>query len=133
LAAPCPSDLERVIKIYLKFWIELGVRVDYIKLHNEELHNFYSSPDIIKVLKTKKDSREGNVRCLRKREREETHNLTQETLKTKLRGRSRCRRERNINIDFGDTGYEIVGLIDLAAGKDPGRSPSCFHTTQLQI
>jgi hypothetical protein len=53
LATLCTSDLETVIKnIYLKFWIEVWVTVGCTNLHNEELHNLYSSPNIIKIIKT---------------------------------------------------------------------------------
>jgi hypothetical protein len=87
----------------------------------------------MKVIETKKHSCEGNVRCLWEREREKTHNLTQETLNTKLQRTSRCRREHNVNIDFGYPGCEIVGLMDLATGRDPSQTSPCFHTTQLLI
>jgi hypothetical protein len=34
---------------------------DWRKLHNEELHNFYSSPNIIRIIKSRRMSLAGNV------------------------------------------------------------------------
>jgi hypothetical protein len=34
---------------------------DWRKLHNEELHNFYSSPDIIRMIKSRRIRWTGNV------------------------------------------------------------------------
>jgi hypothetical protein len=33
------------------------------KLHNEELHDFYSSPNIVKVIKTRRMRWVGHVAC----------------------------------------------------------------------
>jgi hypothetical protein len=33
------------------------------RLHNEELHNLYASPNIIKVIKSRRKKWEGNVAC----------------------------------------------------------------------
>jgi hypothetical protein len=40
---------------------------DWKKLHNEELHNLYSSPSIIGVIKSKKMRCVTNVACMRKK------------------------------------------------------------------
>jgi hypothetical protein len=34
------------------------------KLHNEELHNIYASPNIIRVIKSRKMRWEGHVACM---------------------------------------------------------------------
>jgi hypothetical protein len=38
---------------------------DWRKLHSEELHNFYSSPDIIRQIKLRQMSWAGHVACMR--------------------------------------------------------------------
>jgi hypothetical protein len=37
---------------------------DWEKLHNEELHNLYFSPDIIRVMKSRMMRSTGNVTCM---------------------------------------------------------------------
>jgi hypothetical protein len=37
------------------------------KLHNEELHNLYSSPTIIRMIKSSRMRWAGNVACMRRR------------------------------------------------------------------
>jgi len=34
---------------------------DWRRLHNEELHNLYTSPDIIRVIKSRRMKRAGNL------------------------------------------------------------------------
>jgi ABC-type transport system involved in cytochrome c biogenesis ATPase subunit len=38
---------------------------DYRKLHNGELHNLYSSPDIIRQIKSRRTRWVGHVACIR--------------------------------------------------------------------
>jgi hypothetical protein len=49
-----------------------GPKRDYIigfwrKIHNEELHNLYSSPNIIRMIKSRKIRWSGNVECVGKK------------------------------------------------------------------
>jgi hypothetical protein len=37
---------------------------EWRKVHNEELHNFYSSPDIIRQVKSRRMRRAGHVACM---------------------------------------------------------------------
>jgi hypothetical protein len=37
---------------------------DWRRLHNEELHNLYASPDIIRVIKSRKMKWAGHVKCV---------------------------------------------------------------------
>jgi hypothetical protein len=49
-------------KAYNKFQSEVGdMTGDWRKLHNEELHNLYSSPSIIKVIKSRRMRWTGHV------------------------------------------------------------------------
>jgi hypothetical protein len=40
---------------------------DWRKLHNEELHNWYSSPSIIRMIKSKRMRRAGHLECMGRR------------------------------------------------------------------
>ena len=43
------------------------VRVDWRKLHNEELNDLYSSPNIIRVIKSRRMRWAGHVACMDER------------------------------------------------------------------
>ena len=43
------------------------VRVDWRKLHNEELNDLYSSPNIIRVIKSRRMRWTGHVACMGER------------------------------------------------------------------
>jgi hypothetical protein len=40
----------------------------WAKLHNEELHSFYSSPNIIQVIKSRRKKKGRHVACMGRRE-----------------------------------------------------------------
>jgi hypothetical protein len=40
---------------------------DWRKLHNEWFHNLYSSPNIIRIIKSKKNTWAGHVACMGRR------------------------------------------------------------------
>jgi hypothetical protein len=44
-----------------------GVARGWIKVHNEELHNLYSSPSIIRMIKSKRERWAGSVVCMGRR------------------------------------------------------------------
>jgi hypothetical protein len=43
-----------------------GVTGEWRKLHNEELNNLYSSPNIVRVIKSRRIRRVGHVACRRR-------------------------------------------------------------------
>jgi hypothetical protein len=47
------------------------VTKEWIRLHNEELRDFYSSPSIIRIIKSRKTRRAGQGRACNTNEREE--------------------------------------------------------------
>jgi hypothetical protein len=49
-------------KIYGLKWDE--VKGEWRRLRNEELHNLYSSPNIIRVIKSRRNGWEGHVACM---------------------------------------------------------------------
>jgi hypothetical protein len=87
------------------------------RLHNEELHNLYASPNIIRVIKSKSMiwaghvARTGEMRnacniLVGKRGKEET---------TRKRGH---RREDNIRMDLREIGWEGVNWMLLAQYRE---------------
>jgi hypothetical protein len=50
VTSPKGDGGDRYLSNILNFWRELKLR----KLHNEELHNLYSSPNIIRMIKSRK-------------------------------------------------------------------------------
>jgi hypothetical protein len=77
MRAPCPAhfiliDLIILIRfgenlnIYLSFIIYAsGMTGGWRKLHNEELHNLYSSPSIIKMIKSRRVRWAGHLARMR--------------------------------------------------------------------
>jgi hypothetical protein len=69
------------------------------KLHNEELHNFYSSPNIIKKIKPRKLRRTGHVAHMENK-RNEYRILVGKPEGQRSLGRSRRRWKNVIKIDL---------------------------------
>jgi hypothetical protein len=87
------------------------------KLHNEELHDLYSLPRRIGMIKSKMMRLAGHV--ARVREKRNNYMLLVGKLEGKRPlGRTRSRWMDNINIDLGDIGCRGVVLICLAQDKD---------------
>jgi hypothetical protein len=77
---------------------------EWRKLHNGELHNLYSSPDIIRQIKSRRMRWAGHVARM-----EEGRNVYR-VLLGKLEGkrplgRPRCRWEDGIKMDLGEIGW----------------------------
>jgi hypothetical protein len=85
------------------------------KLHNEELHNLYSSPSIIRMIKSRKMRWAGHVAQIGKRQ---IHiGYWWENQKRPLR-RPRRRWPHNAKIDLREIGWGGVDWIDLAQDRD---------------
>jgi hypothetical protein len=82
------------------------------KLHNEELHNLYSSQSIIRMIWSRRIRWAGHVTCMRKKRN--VYGI--------LVGRPRCRWEDNIKMDLREIGWGVVwtGLIWLRIGSSGG-------------
>ena len=89
-----------------------GVTGEWRKLHNEELSDLYSSPNIIQVIKLRRMRWAGNV--ARTEERRDAYRV----LVVKCEGRARHRWEDNIKIDLQEVGGGATYWIDLAWDKD---------------
>jgi hypothetical protein len=87
------------------------------ELHNEELHNLYSSPDIIRQVKSRRMRWAGHV--ARMREERKLYKVLVGKPEGKRRlGRPRRRWEDGMRMDLGDTGLGGVDRILLAQDRD---------------
>jgi hypothetical protein len=86
---------------------------EWRKLHNEELHNLYSSPDIIRQIKSKRMRWAGNVARMGKERK--VYNVLMEKFEGKRPlGRPRRRWEDGIRMDLREIGLGGVDWIRLA-------------------
>jgi hypothetical protein len=94
---------------------------EWRKLHKEELHDFYSSPSIIRIKKSTKMKWEGHV--ARMGEKRNTYRL----LVGKPEGKMPLRRPRHswvdsIRMDLVEVGWSDVDWIGLAQDRDRWRA-----------
>jgi hypothetical protein len=90
---------------------------DWRNLHNEELHNLYSLPNIIRMIKSKRMRWAGNIALIR-----ETRNaygiLVGKPEEKRPLGRPRRRWVDNIKINLREIGWNGMDLIELAHDRD---------------
>jgi hypothetical protein len=80
-----------------------GPKMGYIvrgwkRLHNEELHNFYASPNIITLVESRKMRWVGHIACIGEMINE--YKFWSEKLKGRQRGRPRRKWKDNIRMDL---------------------------------
>jgi hypothetical protein len=91
------------------------------KLHNEELHDLYSSPSITRIMKWKRMRWAGHV--ARMGEKRNTYKLLVGKPEGKRPlGRPRRRWVDNIRMDLGEVGWGDVDWIDLAKDRNRWRA-----------
>jgi hypothetical protein len=115
------------------------VKGEWRKLHNEELHDLYSSPSIIRMMKARRMRRAGHVE--RRGEKRNAYRL----LVGKPEGRRPLGRPRrrwldNIRMDLVEAGWSDVDWIGLAQsleaesscefGIEPSGSIKCWQTIE---
>jgi hypothetical protein len=83
------------------------------KLHNEELHNLYSSPRVIRKMKSTRMRWAGHVACMRA-PRTADRILVEKSEGKRPLGRPRCRWEDNTKMDLREIEWGSVDWIDLA-------------------
>ncbi|KAJ4435309.1 hypothetical protein ANN_17919 [Periplaneta americana] len=94
---------------------------EWTKLHNTELHALYSSPDIIKNIKSRRLRWAGHV--ARMGEYRNAYRLLVGRPEEKIPlGMPRRRWENNIKMDLRDVGYDDREWIDLAQDRDQWRA-----------
>jgi hypothetical protein len=93
-----------------------GVVGGWRKLCNKELHNLYSSPRIIRIIKSRRMRRTGHV--ARMVEKRNVCRLLVGKLEGKRPlGRPRCRWIDNIKMDLLEKGLSVVDWIGLAQDR----------------
>jgi hypothetical protein len=94
---------------------------DWRKLHNEELHDFYFSPNIIRMIKSRSMRWAGHV--ARMGEMRNAHRILvgKPEVKRPL-GRPRCKWVDNIKMDLGEIGWDGRDWIEVAQDRDQWRA-----------
>jgi hypothetical protein len=94
---------------------------EWRKLHSEELHDFYSSPDIIRQVKSRRMRWAGHVACMGEDKKVYKVLVGKPEGKRPL-GRPRRRWEDGIRMDLRETGLGGVDLIRLSQDRDRWRA-----------
>jgi len=90
---------------------------EWRKVHNEELNDLYSSPNIVRLIKSRRVRWAGRV--ARMGERRGIYRVLVEKPEGKRPlGRTRHRREDNIKMDLHKVGCEGMEWIELAHDRD---------------
>jgi hypothetical protein len=93
----------------------------YIVLHNEELHNLYCSPSIIRMIKSRRPRWAGHVARIREKRNAYRILLGKPEGKRPV-GRSKRRWVDNIKIELREIGWGGMDWIDLAQDRDQWRA-----------
>jgi hypothetical protein len=94
---------------------------EWRKLHNEELHNLYSTPDIIRQVKSRRIRWAGHV--ARMGEKRKVYNVLVGKLKGKRPlGRPRPRWEDGFRMGLREIGFGGVDCIRLSQDRDLWRA-----------
>jgi hypothetical protein len=95
------------------------------KSHNDELHSLYSSPNIVRVIKSRRMKWAGHVARMGEG-RGVYRVLVRRPGGKRPLGRSRRRWEDNIKMDLREIGIDGANWIQLAQGRI--QWPSCVNT-----
>jgi hypothetical protein len=90
---------------------------EWRKLHNEELHILYSSPNIIQQIKSRRMRWAGHVACMGE-ERNVYRVLMGKPEGKRAFGRPMCRWVDGIRMDLRETGWGNVDWIQLAQDRN---------------
>jgi hypothetical protein len=94
---------------------------EWRRLHNEELHNLYSSPDIIRQVKSRRMRWTGHVARMGE-ERKVYKVLVGKSEGKRALGRPRRRWDDGIRMDLSEIGLGDVDWIRLAQDRDRWRA-----------
>jgi hypothetical protein len=126
----CTERDNKVIKILV--WVSEGkmsftrcrcivhddVKGEWRKLHNEELHNLYSSPDIIRQVKSRRIRWAGHVARMGE-ERKVYKVLVGKPEGKRPLGRPRRRWKDGIRMDLGEIAWGGGGMDSTSSGQGP--------------
>jgi hypothetical protein len=93
---------------------------EWRKLHNKELHDLYSSPNIIRMMKSRRMRWAGHVARMGEK-RNAYRLLVGKPEGRRTLGRPRCRWVDNIRLDLGEVGWGDVDWIDMAQDRNMWR------------
>ena len=99
----------------------MEVRAEWKRLHNEELNDLYSSPNIIRVIKSRRMRWAGNVASMGYRRRAYRVLVGNLRERDQLEKKPRRKWEHGIKIDCQNLD-EGIDLIDLAQDRDKWRT-----------
>jgi hypothetical protein len=94
---------------------------EWRKLHNEELRDLYSSPSVIRIIKSRRMRWAGHV-AGRGDKRNAYGLLVGKPNRKRPLGRPRCRLVDNIRMDLGEVGWGNVDWIGLAKDRNRRRA-----------
>jgi hypothetical protein len=94
----------------------VGVTRGWRKLHNEELHNLYSSPSIVRIIKSRRMRWAGHVARMGEK-RKVYRLLVGKTEGKRPLGRPRSRWIDDIKMDLLEIGLNVVDWIGLAQNR----------------
>jgi transcription termination factor 2 len=95
---------------------------EWRKLHNEELHDLYSSPSIIRIIKQRRMRWAGHVARMGEERKNAYRLLVGKPEGNRPLGRPRRRWVDNIRVDLGEVGWGDVDWIGLAKDRDRWRA-----------
>jgi hypothetical protein len=91
---------------------------EWRKLHYEELRDLYSSPSIIREIKSRRMRWAGHVERMKEEKKNAYRYLVGKPEGKRPQGRPRRRWVNNIRMDFGEVGWSDVDWIGLAQDRD---------------
>jgi hypothetical protein len=94
---------------------------EWRKWQNEELHHLYSSPNVIRMIKSRTMRCAGHVTCMGKRRGAYRVSVGKPEGKRRL-GRPARKWEDNIRMDVEEIGWQGVDWIDLPQDRDEWRA-----------
>jgi hypothetical protein len=97
-----------------------GLNGEWRKLHNEELHDLYSLPSVIRIIKARRMRWTGHEARMEKRNA--CRFVGGKARGKRPLGRPRRRWLNNIRMDLVEVGWGVVDWIDLAQGRDRWRA-----------
>jgi len=98
-----------------------AVTWEWRRLHNEELNDFYCSPNIVRVIKSRRMRWAGHVACMGE-ERGVYRDLVGKPEGRRPLGRTRCRWVGNIRMDLQEMGCGYMDWIGLAQDRERWRT-----------